>query len=101
MCNWKKHGDTRIDPCIRNFIKWLNNKHVTVLSCCGHGKYPISVIVKEGTEINGKRAIVFREIISGKILRTIHDVTKKYPKKFYKRDKKGYYYIPKVSTPLA
>ena len=51
MCKWNKWGDTRIDPCMRNIIKWLNNKHKTILSCCGHRKYKPSIIVKEYRKI--------------------------------------------------
>ena len=81
-------------------IKWLNNKHKTILSCCGHGKYPMSVIVKEYTELKGQRAIVFREIISGMILRVKENALDKDPKKFYKKDKQGVYYIPEIIEQL-
>lgn len=98
MCEWSKWGDTRIDPCMRELIKWMGNKHHTVLSCCGHGKYPMTLIVKEYIYVNGKKAIVFREIFSGKILRTKENPLKSDPKKFYKRNKQGVYYIPEVSN---
>lgn len=97
MCEWSKHGDTRIDPCMREFVKWLGNKHTTILSCCGHGKYPMSVIVKEYETVGIKRFIIFKEIFSGIVLRVKEDPLKPDPKKFYKRDKEGYYYIPEVS----
>jgi len=101
MCKFNPKNDSRrIDPCIKEFIKWLNNKHKTILSCCGHGKYPMSVIVKEYTKIKGQRAIVFREIISGKIIRTKDDPLKSDPKKFYKKDKQGVYYIPEIIEQL-
>lgn len=96
MCEWNKWGDTRIDPCMRNLIKWLNQKHKTVLSCCGHGKYPMTVIVKEYDKIKGKRVILFREIFSGKVLRIKKDPLEPDPKKFYKRDNEGYYFIPET-----
>ena len=98
MCKWNKHGDTRIDPCMREFVKWLGNKHKTILSCCGHGKYPMTVIVKEYDKIKGKRVILFREIISGKILRIKKNALDKDPKKFYKRDWAGRYYIPELTS---
>ena len=101
MCKFNPKNDSRrIDPCIRDFIKWLNNKHKTILSCCGHGKYPMSVIVKEYTELKGQRAIVFREIISGMILRVKENALDKDPKKFYKKDKQGVYYIPEIIEQL-
>lgn len=90
MCEWSKWGDTRIDKCIRPLILWLNHKHITVASCCGHGKYPMTIIVKEGQRDGVNNKIVFREIISQKIIpRT---------RRFYKRDKQGHYYIPEVRT---
>ena len=85
MCKLnKKSGCRRIDPCIRPFIGWLKNKHITVASCCGHSKYPITIIVKEGVE----KKIIYREILSQKI------ITRK--RRFYKKDKQGYYYIPET-----
>lgn len=97
MCELnKKSGLKRIDPCMREIIKWLNNKHKTILSCCGHGKYEPSIIIKEYRIINGKREICFIELFSGKILRIKKNPLDKDPKKFYKRDKQGYYYIPEV-----
>ncbi len=98
MCEWNKHGDTRIDPCMGNFVEWLGNKHQTVLSCCGHGKYPMSVIVKEYETRGSKRFIVFREIFSGKILRIKENPLDKDPKKFYKKDEQEVYYIPEVTN---
>lgn len=97
MCNWNKYGDTRIDPCMRSLVRWLGNKHKTVLCCCGHGKYPMTLIVKEISGI--PRTIKFIEVFSGKVLREIKNPLKeKYPKKFYKRDKEGYYYIPELNS---
>jgi hypothetical protein len=79
----------RIDKCIRPFIKWLKNKHCIVASCCGHNRYPKTIIVKEYRGNALKREIVYLEIFSQKIIpRT---------RKFYKKDKRGYYYIPEVS----
>lgn len=97
MCKFNPKNDgRRIDFCMREVIKWLNNKHLTILSCCGHGKYNPSIIIKECREINGKREICFVEIFSGKILRIKKSPFDKDPKKFYKRDKQGVYFIPEV-----
>jgi hypothetical protein len=49
--------------------------------CCGHGKYPMSIVY----EI--PRIGVF-ELFSGKLIPR--------KKKFYKKDKDGYYYIPET-----
>lgn len=88
MCKWSKYGDTRIDPCMKKVIGNLNNflfntGYKTLACCCGHGKYPMSIIVDIGLN-----RVVPVEIFSG-----LHIPRKK---KFYKRDKQGHYYIPEV-----
>lgn len=80
MCRLNKYGKTRIDPCLRRVIKWLGYKHKTVASCCGHGEYPMTIVIKEG--------VVYREIFSGTIFNG--------RRKIYKVDQKGFYYIPEV-----
>jgi 2-hydroxy-3-keto-5-methylthiopentenyl-1-phosphate phosphatase len=97
MCELnKKSGLKRIDPCMKELVKWLNNKHKTILCCCGHGKYNPSLIVKEYRKINGKRKICFVEIFSGNILKIKKNALDKDENRFYKKDKEGYYYIPEV-----
>lgn len=88
MCKKLKGIHNRIDKCMKDFIKWLNEKHVTVACCCGHGKYNMTVVVKEGVRDGLKREIIYREIFSQKII----------PRKrnFYKKDKQGYYFIPET-----
>ena len=83
-----KTPNPRIDKCMKPFIKWLRKKHLPV--GCGHGKYPVTVVVKEGIDmpIGQKNKIIYREIISQKIIPRTRN--------FYKRDKQGYYYIPEV-----
>lgn len=93
MCIRQKTSDQRIDPCIRPLIKWLNDKHITVASCCGHGRYPMTIVIKEGEPGILKNKIIYREIISQKIIPRI--------KRFYRRDPEGYYYIPEVSKPIS
>ena len=53
--------------------------------CCGHGKYKKSVII-ETTNIKGE--VTNYELFTGKIIPR--------KKRFYKKDKQGYYYIPEV-----
>lgn len=89
MCKFNPKNDARrIDPCMRKFIQNLNDSGIpTYSSCCGHGRYPMTVVVKEH-DIFAKNKGFF-DLISGvKILRTT---------KFYKKDKRGHYYIPEVS----
>ena len=85
MCKWNKWGDTRIDPCMRKFIKNLIFSlvgHVQIVACCcGHQKYPMTIMVRDGDLIY--------DLVSGK------KIPRK--KRFYKRDKQGFYYIPEVS----
>lgn len=79
MCKFNPKNDSRrIDPCMKNLIKVLPG---TFACCCGHGKYHMSIILKN---INGD----FYEVFSGKIIPR--------KKRFYKKDKEGYYYIPEI-----
>lgn len=86
MCkfvNNTKHS--RIDRCMKPLIKYLkDNDYWVVACCCGHNKYPMTIIVK------GMRNGIanYGELLSGiNIPRT---------RNFYKKDKQGYYYIPEV-----
>ena len=88
MCKWNKWGDTRIDPCMRKFIKNLEqgceDRYIILGCCCGHNKYPMTIIVQN------MRGHIFDLISNNDIPRT---------RRFYKRDSDGHYYIPEVSTP--
>lgn len=81
MCEWRKSGENRIDPCMRPLIRELQIKGIKTLACCcGHGKYPRTIIVEK----DEKRI----EYYSGvEILRK---------KRFYRRDAQGIYYIPEL-----
>ncbi len=70
-----KSGDTRIDPCMKPILKHIHG--YIVACCCGHGKYPMTIIKKMGFYNDPYNL----EIISGKVI----------PRKrrFYKRDKKA------------
>jgi hypothetical protein len=89
MCRKKisKTSHTRIDKCMRPLIRFLRDSdYITIASCCGHNRYPITVVIDDGYP--GVKPD-FVELFSGKhIPRT---------RRFYKRDSKGYYYIPEVS----
>ncbi len=82
MCKFNPKNDSRrIDPCMQKFIDFYNRFGIkTYASCCGHGKYPMTIIIK----FDGSYCDVFSLI---KIPRK---------KRFYKKDKQGYYYIPEV-----
>lgn len=83
MCKKTKYksSNPQIDRCMRPLIKWLNENtsYHLVASCCGHNKYPMTIVVKSRTDYHW-------ELLSNKTI----------PRKrnFYKRDKQGYFYIP-------
>jgi len=91
MCKFNLKNDSRrIDPCM---VKVIDNLQVfgkirTLACCCGHGKYPMTLVIDIGLS---KRLPL--EIFSGK------QIERK--KKFYKKDKQGYYYIPEVMNALS
>ena len=90
MCKKKqfKYCPSIIDDCMKDYIKMINKIllpiYETKSCCCGHGVYPRTVVIglKKGS------AQCF-ELVTGKMI----------PRKrnFYRKDKKGYYYIPEVS----
>lgn len=76
-----KLRDIKIDKCVSHLINYLNAYGVfTVASCCGHNKYPMTIIAKFDD--------VYKDMISNKLIPR--------KKRFYKKDKEGYYYIPEV-----
>ena len=91
MCELEKYGTTRIDPCLVdeiNIIKtkeWIQN-YQSIMSCCGHGKYKKTFIVKN--RFSG----AFFEWFSG--IQLDKRMRKKQP--YYKKDSEGIYYIPEV-----
>lgn len=64
-------------------VQAINQTHLKTLGCCcGHGKYPMTIVVKD---VGG-----IYEYISGK------PIPRK--KRFYlkEKDKEGFYYIPET-----
>jgi len=79
----------RLDKCMHNIIQSLSfHGYITVGCCCGHGRYPMTIICK----VSGNDDRYF-DLISGE------DVKKKIGGGYYRLDKKEYYYIPEVSKP--
>ena len=79
----------RIDPCLKNVISLLNKRDScmeTLSSCCGHGRYPMTIIIRDTWKTF--------ELFSG--VEFPHD-----KKRFYKKDKEDFYYIPEVSKPIV
>lgn len=75
----------RVDSCIRHLPYVLSNSGFDVVaSCCGHGKYPLTIICKNKRRTKNNHY----DLISGKdIPRT---------RNFYRLDSEGFYYIPEV-----
>ena len=84
MCDKLPYCNPRIDKCLMPAIKLLNKLpgFKTLASCCGHTKYHPTIVIREKGEIF--------EYYSGIILG--HRKRNRY----YKRDKKGFYFIPEV-----
>lgn len=82
MCKFNpKNESRRIDPCMRYLIKFLQlNGIKTLACCCGHGKYPMTIICDWGA-VN---------------LEIFHNFYIPRKRRFYSRDKQGIYYIPEV-----
>jgi len=77
----------RLDACIKSFIRILNHMGVhTVACCCGHGRYPMTVICRLPT------TDTYYDLISGtEIPRSTY---------FYQYDKDRYAYITEISEPV-
>ena len=75
---WKK-----VDRCLSDILCFINGNTSfrTLGSCCGHGRYDMSIVCRSPFGFNV-------DICSGKII----------PRKrrFYVTDKDGYYYLPEV-----
>ena len=74
-----------VDRCIALWVRGLNVDPTTITlgSCCGHGRYPTTIVVT-GTEAGARHY----DIVSGR------NVPRR--RKFYKLDDDGYYYIPET-----
>ena len=80
-----KIPNPRIDKCMKTFIRYLKmhlRELKPVACCCGHSKYPMTIVCK----IKGGFPV---DLVSGTIIPRL--------RKFYKRDKQGYYHIPEVT----
>lgn len=82
MCKKLRYNGRRIDECLRDLIKEINDngKYKTLSCCCGHGKYNPTIIVEDR---------------SGNVFEYYTKMILKKPKRnrFYKRDKHGYYHV--------
>lgn len=85
MCEQnRKNNGRRIDPCMREAIRCLNDQGIKTLACCcGHGKHPMTIVIDAGQEIG---RVVPLEIFSGIFLDR--------KKRFYVKKKSRHYVIP-------
>lgn len=84
-CAWK------IDPCIQERIEYFQDvfRLKTILSCCGHNKYPETIIIRRPDNS-------VYEYYSLTILKDYNPKKKKQYNRYYASDKEGHYYIPEV-----
>jgi len=85
MCQKVKGCNRRIDKCIFPLIQWIRKcGYHTVASCCGHGRYPMTIVVK----YKYRGEWFFKELITNA----------KIPRKrrYYRKDEDGHYYIPEA-----
>ena len=86
MCRKLKGCGRKIDSCMKNHLAYvqcsLKSNFKTVACCCGHKKYPKTIVVKH--------------LISGICFDIMSGIEIPRKKKFYKKDEEGYYYIPEV-----
>ena len=77
-----KRSNKKIDPCMRGLIDFVENwgPHKPLASCCGHGRYPPTLVVLQYGRV--------WELFSRKIINRA--------KRFYVKDKDGFYYIPET-----
>jgi len=89
MCKKLKGCQNRIDKCMINLInslEWsLSSFWKTVACCCGHKKYPMTVVIQNE---DGYHHEIFHDI----------DIPRK--RNLYKKDKEGIYFIPEVLEKL-
>lgn len=86
MCDKLPYNNPRIDNCMREIVEKINKEGIykTLASCCGHRKYPKSIVVKERET----------RIILEYYTKTQLQVKKR--NRYYRKDNEGFYFIPKL-----
>lgn len=79
MCN--AHNPRKIDKCMKKLLPYLAIDYITSC-CCGHGKYPMTIVAWDDGEET------YYEVLS--------QINIPRKKRFYTKDKQGYYYIKEV-----
>lgn len=82
MCARNRSG--RVDRCIRGLIEALQSstEFETLASCCGHGKYPMTIIARRRPD--------------GAALDLMSGVQIPRRRNFYRKDAEGFYYLPEA-----
>lgn len=83
MCKFNpKNNSRKIDPCMENMSFVLQERFDVPIAacCCGHGKYPMTIVLQD-------QFGAFELFTGVEVPRN---------KRFYKKDKQGYYYIPET-----
>jgi len=91
MCEKKPYNGRRIDPCMVEQVEAINTLYddiETIACCCGHGKYPKSIITH-----NKFTNAIYEYFTHTKLA----DAPRK-SRKYYKKDPEGYYYIPELTN---
>lgn len=92
MCDkiFKKYPMRKIDPCIVDAVRDINNNGLkTIASCCGHGKYHPSIIIR-------KKDNSCWDWFTKKKVHNYKPQFNKQHNYYYKRDKDGFYYVPEL-----
>lgn len=77
----------RLDSCMKYLVEKLNQwDEVTLASCCGHDRYPPSIVARTK---------------DGRIIEAFTGAAIPRKRKFYKLDKDGFYYIPEAVAMVA
>lgn len=63
----------------------LGFRFMVVACCCGHNKYPMTIIIRRHRDSSNDE---YYDLISGTTIPRTRN--------FYKKDKDGYYYIPEI-----
>ncbi len=93
MCKKLPYCAPRIDPCLLDQIKMINENSgsglKTIASCCGHGKYRATIVVlrADGWML---------EWITHKFIGMYNYKKKKQYNRIYKKDMSGFYFIPSL-----
>lgn len=85
MCNHRNSVERkingkvlRLDECLAETIVNLNKIGIkTRASCCGHGKYPLTIITVDGIELTSNLNLGKR-------------------RNYYEKDRNGFYFIPEL-----